>query len=209
MINKAVMVKCDTEGCDSVLIFDLEDWEMNSFVLLKKSGWGIERGLFEELHCCSLCKDVQGMAINTIYFAAAKGDLTTVKSLMDCASPFEKNYALFFAAKHNQIKVADYLVGSGVAPNAHGALLAAAAGGHIEMFNLLVQMGADISDNNYKAFHNAVNGRHNEIVKKILKIKDMSWIVEKYAKRGEIDKVKYLIKMGLDSKNVDLSKIFL
>jgi len=153
-------------------------------------------------------------SLSSLHKAAMYGNLEIVKERFNFASSFEQMYALFFASKHNHLEVVKFLVSQGIKPNAHGSLLVAAASGNLEIFKFLVNSGACISDNNYKALFNAVNNRRDDIVKYILdreqvtKGKNMSWVLEGFAEKGKFDEVKYLISLGINTEDVDLTKIF-
>ena len=150
-------------------------------------------------------------SLSSLHKAAMYGNLEIVKERFGFASSFEQMYALFFASKHNRLEVVKFLVSKGIKPNAHGSLLVAAASGNLEIFKFLVNSGACISDNNYKALFNAVNNRRDNIIKYIIEIeqKSMAWVLEGFAKKGKFDEVKYLISLGFNTEDVDLTKIFL
>jgi hypothetical protein len=89
----------------------------------------------------------RGAGVNTLYAAAAVGDLERVHRLFPSSAQRARETALIVAAQQGQSAVVSFLLDNGVdvqASNGMTALHQASAGGHTGLMDLLIQRGAGL-----------------------------------------------------------------
>jgi hypothetical protein len=89
----------------------------------------------------------RGAGVDTLYAAAAVGDLERVHRLFAASTKRARESALIVAAQQGQSDVVTFLLDRGVdiqATNGMTALHQASAGGHLDLMDLLIKRGADL-----------------------------------------------------------------
>jgi ankyrin repeat protein len=156
-------------------------------------------------YLCDQGADIRACNDEAIQFAAWKGDLTIIVSILQrCENPIKQNMIRMFdnsavrqAAMNGHLDVVKYLCEQGVDIHAKNNLAVryAAMNGHLEVVQYLVEQGADIDE----AVRYAVEKGHLDVVQYLVEQgADIDEAVRYAVEKGHLDVVQYLVEQGAD-----------
>lgn len=141
------------------------------------------------------------LRINVLFLATIKyGRIQMMDTILDCGAETDSHYynSITIAIRNDRFEIFNRLIerGAKIIRDAYYPTIAIAADyGRLEMVNHLIELGEDISLNNNKALHCAIDGRHTEVAERLIEAgasySDRDFIRE--VEKGHTEVVRFLL----------------